>query len=104
MQVENLVNASVIGRDDEGLALDDESNMTDKTLIQNRVHGFAIIFAAIGEALHSRARCRCKWLAHARRLGRTMGTNKSQSGWAEPKCISIAVKSFASDQANCDVH
>ena len=52
MQVEELVNARVIGGDDEGLAFDDESNVTDETLIENGVHGFAIVFAAIREALH----------------------------------------------------
>jgi len=49
------------------------------------VHGFAVVFAAIGEAFYLGARCGGEWLAHARRIGRRLERDKSQSGWADAR-------------------
>jgi len=69
VEIKCFIDASVICGDNEGLAFDDETDVADETLIENGVHGFAIVFAAVGQALHSGAWRGAEWLTHARRLG-----------------------------------
>src|SRR5580704_7153110 len=55
MEIERFIYARVIRRDNERLAIHHESNVANKPFIQYRKNSFAIVLAAIGQALHFRA-------------------------------------------------
>jgi hypothetical protein len=56
--VETGIVAAVRGWNHERLTIDHEANMTEKTFVENAVHGIAILSAALGFADHAGARRR----------------------------------------------
>ena len=72
VNVEAGILAAVGGRDHEGLAVDDETDVAEKSFIEDAVHGLAIVDAAIGFADHTGARGGHLSLRHC-------GTNSGQA-------------------------
>src|ERR1700722_12418651 len=81
VQIKCFVHAGVICGNDEWLAVNHETNMTNETLIKNGMHGFAVVFAAVGQALNLGSGGGNEWLGHVWRVGRCECGGKSQFGW-----------------------
>src|ERR1700690_2473063 len=79
MQINSIAHPRITGRNDEGLAIDDEAHMAQKSLVKNAMNSFGIIMPAIRQAAHLRARCRSEF-AHLCRLRACPQLHKSQSG------------------------
>ena len=82
MKIEAVADARVVGGDDEGLGIDNEADVADKSFVENFIDGFGVIFAAVGQTTHSGA---LGWSdgSHGMSVKRAAEGGKCQSGRIE---------------------
>ena len=64
MNVEIRIFAAVGSRDHEGLTVDGKTDVAEESLIEDAVHGFAVVHGAIRFAHHAGATGGREWFGH----------------------------------------
>ena len=77
MNVQVVSGAAIAGGDDEGLVVDDETDVADETFVEDLVRDGAIVNAAMWFTSDARARSRSVEFGHFQAPGNREGSSKS---------------------------